>query len=100
MRKCPKCAGEADLSHTRGFVEKRLLKRLKIRPFRCRECSHRFYRSVRSDTPGDKRHAAILAPRKDRGPKDHQEFQTLISELQQAEKEATLSDDGAKAQES
>jgi len=44
MRKCPRCGGEARKSQRRGFVQSRILKPLRIRRYRCRECGAAFYR--------------------------------------------------------
>jgi hypothetical protein len=43
-RRCPKCAG-IDVYRTprRGFFELVLLSSISVRPFRCQDCSNRFY---------------------------------------------------------
>ncbi|MFB3903858.1 MAG: hypothetical protein ACE15E_10425 [Acidobacteriota bacterium] len=49
MRKCPRCGGEGHRSQSRGFVERQILKRICIRPYRCRDCNTRFYRCSLGD---------------------------------------------------
>jgi len=86
MKTCPRCGGKAQLSHGRGFIERQLLKRLKIRPFRCRDCSKRFYRSVWSEKPTKKGAPGILQPIPSCKAGDRPDFSSMISKLKEAEK--------------
>ena len=43
-RRCPRCRTyTAVRSHRRGAFENIVLRFLLMRPFRCRDCNHRFY---------------------------------------------------------
>ena len=89
MKTCPKCGAKADLSHSRGFFERQVLKRLKIRPFRCHDCSHRVYRTVWSETLTKKGGGpGILQPYPTCKAGDRPDFSSMISKLKEAEKEA------------
>ncbi len=83
MRKCPRCGGEGHRSQSRSFIEKRILRRVRIRPYRCRDCHARFYRYSRGDhskhhrlpVPGDG-HAAEKQP---------DALPTLVAQIREAE---------------
>jgi uncharacterized protein with PIN domain len=45
MHRCPQCRSERTRrSKRKGFVERGLLTLLSLRPFRCADCGHRFFR--------------------------------------------------------
>ena len=52
MISCPSCGSEQiHQSRRKGFLEKRILLIVFVRPFRCEECDDRFFRWSLSATP-------------------------------------------------
>jgi len=93
MKICPNCGKKAQRSQRRGLVEKKLLKPLRIHPYRCGECGLRFFRFSRHDHRKIRRSdAGIIADEqaRRRSAKEESEYQSILSTLREGEKEAGL----------
>jgi len=83
MRKCPRCGGEGHRSQSRGFIEKQILRRIRVRPYRCRDCHARFYRYSRGE---HSKHRQMPVPGNGSGPeKQPDELPTLVAQIREAE---------------
>lgn len=93
MKTCPRCGKNAHRSQRRGLVEKKLLKPLRIHPYRCHDCGYRFYRfGPHSHKRVSGGHTAIPPPdeTRRRKPKDKHDYQKLVTTLREGEKKAGL----------
>lgn len=100
---CPSCrrADTLPKSHQRGFWEKRILGLLGLRPYQCTSCGTRFHslnfalgdglqaRTTREKAAQDL--FSVFLP-----PQDDRDFQGLIQEIREAEKEMGLSENDDK----
>jgi len=93
MKTCPRCGKTSHRSQSRGLIEKKVLKPLRIHPYRCRDCGLRFYRFSTHDHKKVRRSDSGILP-SDHGQrqsrKDKNEYQTILSTLREGEKKAGL----------
>ncbi len=93
MKTCPRCGKNAHRSQSRGLIEKKVLKPLRIHPYRCRDCRLRFYRFSRHDHRKVRRSDPGIVPNdhsQRRSKKDKSEYQTIVTTLREGEKKAGL----------
>lgn len=91
---CPSCK-QKDAGRTRasGFLEETVFPLVRLRPYRCRLCRHRFYRfsfengakrpkrvRKRKESPAAEHDSRALAP------SDEREFRELVAQIHEAEK--------------
>ncbi len=93
MKICPRCGKNANRSQSRGLIEKKVLKRVRIHPYRCRDCGLRFYRFSRHDHTKVRISDSGMLPHQEAhrvSAKDKHQYQTIVSTLREGEKKAGL----------
>jgi len=90
MKKCPRCGGESRRSHTHGFIQKRVLNPIGIRPFRCRDCGNHFYRFSRHAHHANSEDQTSNASIFNQAKNGNGHFKELIAEIRAKEGELGL----------
>jgi len=98
VHKCPACREKTESVRIppRGFIQTFVLLRFGFFPYRCLTCGARYVRSSRSaigtDLEGGESpiKPTPLVEKQLLSPRDHQQFQNLISEIKKVEKWAGL----------
>lgn len=89
MKKCPRCGGEARRSHKHGFLQTTILRRVGIRPYRCRDCGARFYRFSTNGADGNGSQK-VTSQIFEQPEKKNGHFKELIAQISQKERELGL----------
>ncbi|MFB3904052.1 MAG: hypothetical protein ACE15E_11415 [Acidobacteriota bacterium] len=82
---CPKCAGKAYRTRSEGYFEDKILRLIRVRPFRCSQCRRRFYRydgsaTIRRREDGHRPRPVALTTAQDR-----RDFNQLLVSLRGSE---------------
>jgi hypothetical protein len=87
-KQCPRCGGEARRSHHHGVFQKTILRALRVRPYRCRDCGNRFFRfSASSSHPKDQAASQTVF---DQAPKKNGDFKQIIAQMREKESKLGL----------
>ena len=85
MKICPNCKlPKGRKSPIRSSTERLLFSWLRLRPYRCHQCEHRFYRFSLQNGGTEP-----VKPERPLTPKDNAEFETLIGKIRTFEEKLT-----------